>query len=60
MNKSNVLTVEKIMLPLRLSPDIYNKVRKAVNDKKNKERGYSINQYLTELITKDLESKNNG
>jgi len=60
MNKSDVLTVEKIMLPLRLSPDIYNKVRKAVNDKKTKERGYSINQYLTELITKDLEGKNNG
>lgn len=60
MNKSDVLTAEKIMLPLRLSPDIYNKVRKTVNDKKNKERGYSINQYLTELITRDLEEKNNG
>ena len=54
MNKSKVLTYEKVMLPLRLDPDVYDAVRKKVNLQKENVRGYSMNQYLTELVMKDL------
>lgn len=55
MNNSDVLTVEKVMLPLRLHPKVYKKICKKVNKKKETVRGYSINQYLTELIINDIE-----
>ena len=54
MNNSKVSTQEKVMLPLRLPPDVYQKVRRKVNEKKDDIRGYSINEYLTELVMKDL------
>lgn len=54
MNNSKITTREKVMLPLRLPPDVYQKVRKKVNAKKDDVRGYSINKYLTELVMKDL------
>ena len=54
MNKSKVSTQEKVMLPLRLPPDVYQKVRRKVNTKKDDVRGYSINKYLTELVMNDL------
>ncbi len=57
MNNSKVPTVEKTMLPLRLPPELYKKIRNKVNLKKEDIRGYSINEYLTELITKDLEGE---
>lgn len=57
MNNSKVSTQEKIMLPLRLPPEVYQKLRKKVNAKKDEIRGYSINEYLTELVQKDLEDK---
>lgn len=57
MNKSKVKTDQKTMLPLRLPPDLYNKIRKKVYIKKEKVRGYSINEYITELIIKDMEEK---
>lgn len=57
MNKSRVSTYEKISVPLRLPPEIYRKVREKVYLKKEELRGYSINEYLTELITKDLKIK---
>lgn len=60
MNKSNTPTYEKIMIPLRLPPDIYNQMMDKVQRKKKDERGYSVNQYLTEILTKDLEGKENG
>ncbi len=60
MNNSKVMTAEKIMLPLRLPPEVYKRVRNKVNLKKEDVRGYSINEYLTELITRDLEGENNG
>ena len=50
MNKTNTPTYEKIMIPLRRMMD-------EVQRKKKDERGYSVNQYLTELLTKDLEDK---
>ena len=54
MNNSKISTREKVMLPLRLPPDVYQKVRRKVNTKKDDIRGYSINEYLTELVMKDL------
>lgn len=60
MNKSNIPTYEKIMIPLRLPPDIYYRMMEEVQKKKKDERGYSVNQYLTEILTKDLEGKDNG
>lgn len=60
MNKSNTPTYEKIMIPLRLPPEIYARMMDEVQKKKKDERGYSVNQYLTEILTKDLEEKENG
>jgi len=57
MNDSGVLTYEKVMLTFRLSPELYNQMRKKVNIKKDEVRSYSINQYLTELVMKDLAKK---
>ncbi len=57
MNKSNTPTNQKIMIPLRLPPDIYNQMMDKVQRKKKDERGYSVNQYLTDILTKDLEGK---
>ena len=57
VNKSDVITYEKVMLPLRLPPEVYQKVREKVYLEKEKNRGYSINEYLTALILKDLDEK---
>ena len=60
MNKSSTPTYEKIMIPLRLPPEIYSRMMDEVQKKKKDERGYSVNQYLTEILIKDLEDKSNG
>ena len=60
MNKSDTPTKEKISIPLRLPPEIYEQMMEAVQKKKKKERGYSVNQYLTEILAKDLKEKSNG
>lgn len=60
VNKSNIPTYQKIMIPLRLPPEIYNQMMDKVQERKKEERGYSINQYLTEILSKDLEERNNG
>ena len=60
MNKTKTPTCEKIMIPLRLPPEIYHRMMDEVQKKKKDERGYSVNQYLTEILTKDLEEKKNG
>ena len=57
MNQSNTPTYRKIMIPLRLPPEIYYRMMEEVQKKKKEQRGYSVNQYLTELLTKDLEEK---
>ena len=57
MNKTNTPTNEKIMIPLRLPPDIYHRMMDEVQKKKKDERGYSVNQYLTDILTNDLEGK---
>lgn len=59
MNKSDTPTSEKIMIPLRLPPDTYKTMMQKVRDiKDNAHRGYSVNQFITELIEKEL--KNGG
>ena len=60
MNKSNTPTKQKIPIPLRLPPEIYEQMMEVVQKKKKKERGYSVNQYLTEILAKDLKEKKNG
>lgn len=57
MNKTNVFTYDKIMLPLRLAPETYEKTIEKVQNSKKQTRGFSINQYITDLIEKDLKIK---
>lgn len=60
MNKSDTPTYQKIMIPLRLPPEVYNRMMEVVQKRKKEERGYSVNQYLTEILSKDLEERSNG
>lgn len=50
-------TYEKVLIPVRLPPDVYEAVMEQVHQEKKKRRGYSMNQYLTEVILKDLQAK---
>ena len=60
MNKSDTPTKQKVPIPLRLPPELYDKLVEAVQKKKKDERGYSINQYITEILEVELKEKNNG
>ena len=60
VNKSDTPTKQKISIPLRLPPDIYEQMMELIHERKKEERGYSVNQYLTEILTKDLERKENA
>ena len=60
MNKSDTPTKQKVPIPLRLPPELYEQMMEVVQKKKKKERGYSVNQYLTEILAKDLKEKSNG
>ena len=57
MNKSKTPTSEKIGIPLRLEPKLYEKMMDRVQKKKKEQRGYSVNQLLTELLEKELKEK---
>ena len=57
MSNYDIPTMQKIMLPVRISPDLYKKMRDKVNRQKEEDRGYSMNEYLTDLIRRDLEGK---
>lgn len=55
MNNTKTPTAKKISFPLRLPPDTYKKVRDVVQREKDKGNyAYSINDYLTEIIKKEL------
>ena len=54
MNKSKTPTSEKIGIPLRLEPQLYEKMISRVQKEKKEHRGYSINQLLTELLENEL------
>lgn len=53
MSEREIPTKEKVMVPLRISNQLYKKIRDMVNSEKNNDRGYSINKYIAELIEKD-------
>lgn len=57
MNKSKTPTSEKIGIPLRLEPELYEKMMDRVQKEKKNQRGYSVNQLLTELLEKELKEK---
>ena len=57
MNNSDTPTYQKVMIPVRLTPELYRAMMDHVQSEKKDERGYSINQYLTELLEKDLKKK---
>lgn len=57
MNKSKTPTSEKIGIPLRLEPVLYEKMMDRVQKEKKNQRGYSVNQLLTELLEKELNEK---
>lgn len=54
MNNTDVMTNEKVMMTLRLPPETYAKLMEKVFSEKKKQRGYSINQYITLLIENEL------
>ena len=54
MNKTGVFTYDKVMIPLRLPPETYEKLILHVQNEKKNQRGYSINQCLTDLIEEKL------
>lgn len=56
MNTTDIITYEKIMLPLRLPPETYEKMMDHVQKKKKQQRGYSVNQFMTDLIEKELKN----
>lgn len=57
MNKSNTPTSQKIMIPLRLPPELYKKMVEEVQSRKKEMRSYSVNEYLTDLLETDLKEK---
>lgn len=57
MNNSKTPTSQKIGIPLRLEPKLYEKMMDRVQKKKKEQRGYSVNQLLTELLEKELKEK---
>ena len=60
MNKSAIPTKQKISIPLRLPPKLYEQMMELIHERKKEDRGYSVNQYLSEILAKDLKEKNNG
>lgn len=59
MNNSKTPTSQKIPIPLRLEPELYVKLKRHVNIKQEAKRSFSINEYLTSLIEKDLGGEKN-
>ena len=57
MNNTGTVTYEKVMLTVRLTPETYEKLIDRVNAQKKKQRGYSINQCISELLEKELKVK---
>ena len=49
---------ERVPIPLRMSNDLYKKIRNIVNNKKDKERGYSINKFVIEAIEDKMKKQN--
>lgn len=56
MRETEVPTKEKIMIPVRISNELYKKVRSKVNNVKDNDRGYSVNKYIAELIENNIKT----
>ena len=59
MNKSDIPTKQKVSIPLRLPPELYEQMMELIHERKKEERGYSVNEFLTDLIINELEDKYN-
>lgn len=57
MNNSKTPTSQKIGVPLRIEPELYNKMVEKVQTIKKKQRAYSINQMLTEMLEEKLKEE---
>ena len=58
MTENEKKIAAKETFPLRLPPDTYRKVRDRVQKEKDKGNyAYSINDFLTEIIEKELKEK---
>ena len=57
MNNSGVPTYKKIMIPMRISPELYDEMLTVVQKRKRENRGYSMNQYLTEMLSNALKEE---
>ena len=61
MNTFDIKTKEKVMVPLRIPADLYQGITMIIREEKdNGNRGYSMNQYLSELLEKDIAARLNG
>ena len=49
---------ERVPIPLRMSNDLYKKIRNIFNNKTDKERGYSINKFVIEAIEDKMKKEN--
>lgn len=56
MNKTDVPTYQKIMIPVRMPAELYSAMVEKVQTCKKEKRSFSMNEYITELIKKDLQS----
>lgn len=54
MNNTQTPTEEKVMIPVRVPREVYRTMMDMIHRKKEDDRGYSMNQYLTDLIEADL------
>lgn len=57
MGNCGTPTYEKVLIPVRLPPEVYEEIMELVHEQKKEHRGFSMNQYLTELVVKDLKSR---
>ncbi len=59
MNNTKTPTAQKKIFPLRLSQETYRQIRYCVQKKQEEKdyNGYSVNDYLTEIIEKSLKKK---
>ena len=54
MNNTETPTMQKVAIPLRLPQELYRAMMELVHKRKRDVRGYSVNQYLTELLEAEL------
>lgn len=48
---------ERVPIPLRMSNELYKKIRNIVNKRKDKERSYSINRFVIDAIEEKMKKE---